>query len=962
MGNILRILKRDLLRLAKTPSALVIVLALLVLPSMYAWYNVAGFWDPYGNTGNLRVCVVNEDAGGTLDLGTASNAAAASAANDSSSSEAAASTSGSPGAASTPDPANSPDAAPAPSTPAAPANSLNVGDQIIAEIQNNHELDWQVVDRETAMREVESGESYAAFIIPEQFTADLLTLTTGNFQQPSIEYYVNEKAGPVAPKITDAGATTLDETVNSLFVSTVARAIATELSDRADALQQAVGDSRSEASARLAEAAAALNDAESSLAGLSGEASTLSSKVEEAQKTLDQASGTMGEAAESLASLSGAAANAQSELASFSAMALPLAGAGIASVSSIVDEAHEAAGVVQEAAGTAQGSIAAAATQAREAANQNSAALEQLEQLAASLPAGPAADAAASLITALTEANTQAQAAADALDETSNQLAQANEQAQANSEALATAADEATAGMQQASDALFGDALSALGGSLANLSSASSQLSAAAGRQDALIGQASGVLDQLSSTLDTAQEALGQSGELAAALGNDLVTVQTDFAALGGSDAISSALESVDADKVAEFAGAPTELVTERLYATTSYGAAMAPLFMNLTFWIGAFMLMVILKLEVDDEGIPNLTLAQRYLGRFALFALFAVFQAIICCVGIAVLGVQPASFPALVFAACVTSLAYLSVIYALSVTLQHVGMGLCVALVFVQIPGATGLYPIEMTPSFFQFVYPLFPFTYGIGAMREAICGFYGTHYAQYLGVLALFLVAFLVLGVLLRPLMANVNRMVSREIKACGLYNGEDAEIPARRFRFSQIVRVLADREDYRARIEARRDRFMQWYPRIVVGCAAAGIAVPVVLAAVFALTPTEKVVLLTGWLALLVLLFVGLTVVESLRDSLDRQLRLGALSVDELQGLYAYRNRMGHGERAEDLVRAEAEGENSDEESEAGATENDRLEAGEAGVAETSAAKAPANSESESEGDGAEGGERA
>ena len=176
------------------------------------------------------------------------------------------------------------------------------------------------------------------------------------------------------------------------------------------------------------------------------------------------------------------------------------------------------------------------------------------------------------------------------------------------------------------------------------------------------------------------------------------------------------------------------------------------------------------------------------------------------------------------------------------------------------------------------------------------------------------------------------------------------------------TSIVRVLADREDYRARIEARRDRFMQWYPRIVVGCAAAGIAVPIVLAAVFALTPTEKVVLLTGWLALLVLLFVGLTVVESLRDSLDRQLRLGALSVDELQGLYAYRNRMGHGEHAEDLVRAEAEGENSDEESEAGATENDGLEAGEAGVAEPSAAKAPANSESESEGDGAEGGERA
>ena len=32
------------------------VLALLVLPSVYTWYNVVGFWDPYNNTGALRVC------------------------------------------------------------------------------------------------------------------------------------------------------------------------------------------------------------------------------------------------------------------------------------------------------------------------------------------------------------------------------------------------------------------------------------------------------------------------------------------------------------------------------------------------------------------------------------------------------------------------------------------------------------------------------------------------------------------------------------------------------------------------------------------------------------------------------------------------------------------------------------------------------------------------------------------
>ena len=59
MKNVLRVLKRDFLRILKAPASIVVVLALIVLPSLYTWFNVVVFWNPYGNTGNLRVCVVN---------------------------------------------------------------------------------------------------------------------------------------------------------------------------------------------------------------------------------------------------------------------------------------------------------------------------------------------------------------------------------------------------------------------------------------------------------------------------------------------------------------------------------------------------------------------------------------------------------------------------------------------------------------------------------------------------------------------------------------------------------------------------------------------------------------------------------------------------------------------------------------------------------------------------------------
>lgn len=175
---------------------------------------------------------------------------------------------------------------------------------------------------------------------------------------------------------------------------------------------------------------------------------------------------------------------------------------------------------------------------------------------------------------------------------------------------------------------------------------------------------------------------------------------------------------------------------------------------------------------------------------------------------------------PALFVAAAVASLAYLSIIFSLSVVLQHIGKGICIVLVFAQIPGATGLYPIEMTSGFFQAIYPLFPFTYGIGAMREAICGFYGTQYEAALAVLGLFFLVGMAFGLLVRPLMANVNRMVARQVREGGLFNGENVEVPMRPYRLSQIMRALSDKGSYGAELERRYERFSRWYPRLMRG----------------------------------------------------------------------------------------------------------------------------------------------
>ena len=846
MGNVLRVFKRDVLRLLKVPPALVVVVALLVLPSVYTWYNVVGFWNPYDNTGNLRVCVVNEDAGGSSEL----------------------------------------------------TGELRVGDMIVEELHGNTQLDWAFVDRAAAMDELDAGTSYAAFVIPEDFTERLLSLTTGSFEQPELSYYVNEKTGPVAPKITDTGASTLDETINSTFVSTVSDVAADAVDQAIGASGDAVEASRSRAAAKVAGAVQVVSDARASLGGIVAATDEAQAKVGGSKEALGRARTEIAAASDALGSIASIAAQLQSDAAELSSAAMPAVNRTVRAVSEASAKANGAVGSMAAAVGETQAGIGATIVQGQAAVDESRALAAQVRQMAQALPDGdPAKEPLVAIADALGQRADDAQATLDGLAEAN---AQAGDLAQEVSRAGASfdAATQGAAGAAGAyADGLFSTTVPTVNGSLAQLSAASASLSAAVSNQRLLVDQTGLVLDQLTSTLTTAREALGQTDAVLADLEQGLGAVQADVLALGESGALAQAFggDGLDAAKIADFMGSPTELVTEQLYELNAYGSAMAPLFMNLTFWIGAFMLLVIMKQEVDGEGVRGLTVTQRYLGRFLLLAVMAVLQAAICCAGVLAIGVQAADAPALFFAAAVASLSYLSIIYALSVTLQHIGKGICIVLVFAQIPGATGLYPIEMTSGFFQAVYPFFPFTYGISALREAIFGFYGSQYADALGMLALFFALSMAFGILVRPLMANVNRMVACQVRESGLFNGEDVEIPARPYRASQLFRALSDKEEYREELRARTMRFARWYPRLIRGAVALGLAVPVALTVVFALTPAEKVWLLTAWLVWMVAVFVFLVVVESLRAGLARQMRLDGMSDAGLLELGSARNRM-------------------------------------------------------------------
>ena len=68
MRHVWNIFVRDLSNATKNVIGIVVLMGLVIVPAMYAWFNIAGSWDPYGNTKNLKVAVVDKDKGYKSDL------------------------------------------------------------------------------------------------------------------------------------------------------------------------------------------------------------------------------------------------------------------------------------------------------------------------------------------------------------------------------------------------------------------------------------------------------------------------------------------------------------------------------------------------------------------------------------------------------------------------------------------------------------------------------------------------------------------------------------------------------------------------------------------------------------------------------------------------------------------------------------------------------------------------------
>ncbi|WEG08182.1 YhgE/Pip family protein [Microbacterium horticulturae] len=839
-----RVFRRDVGRLFHQRKAWIIVLGVLLTPALYAWFNITAFWDPYGNTADIRVAVVNLDEGATSEL----------------------------------------------------TGSLDVGAQVVDQLKNNHRLGWTFLGQDEAQRAVKSGDAYAAIVIPADFSRDLVSITTGQFTQPKLRYYVNEKASAVAPKVTDVGASEIDKQITSAFSEQVAQAATEALKNAGGAVQDQLLTAKGETLNAVDAAADSVASAHKRLTALSSGITASRNDVSSVRSTLGDVDATLGDVQTAIGQTQSIIADAQKQVIAFTDAATTAYVDGTSRLADAAGDAHVVVTELTEAFSTVGMRIDGAIDDVSSVVEANGAAIDRLQQLVD----GGGLD--AQTQQRLNDVIDTLQARNDNDQKLLSDLKALNTQAGSAASAIESAADDLDTATGNAQDAA-GDLRTTLTGSVPELNRAMSALSTSAGAfsaaldaQRGQLAQAEKLLAGLDTQLSSTADAVDGLADNLADIQDGLTTARTDVIALGAAAqaGVLHTITGLDPAQIARFIAAPVEVTEHVLFPIDTYGSAMAALFTNLSLWIGSFVLMVIFKTEVDTEGVEGITIRQAYLGRFLLFAVLAVVQALVVCIGNLVIGVQTVSATAFVGTGVLIALAYISIIYALCVAFGHIGRGLCVLLVIMQIPAASGLYPIEMMPGFFRALYPFLPFTYGIDALRETIAGFYDGHYWRFLGALAVFVVLAWVLGLVLRRRLAALNLMFNRQVAATDLLVADDVQVVGSRYRLTHVIRAMNDRDEFRDDLARRSRPFLQHYPTLLRMTALTAVTGLAALALVAWLVPGGQATVLGIWVAWCLLAIGFLIALEYIRQSFQVAAELGTL--DDAALLTAARQRSG------------------------------------------------------------------
>ena len=621
---------------------------------------------------------------------------------------------------------------------------LNIGSLVLDGLKSNDQMGWVFVDdQETALEGVYAGDYYAALIVPKDFTDDFVSLLDGALEHPQIQYFENEKKNAIAPKITSKAKTAVQEEINSTIVEKVADALTTASSvfralgldsqDIADGLVEKLQDGRTQLG-QLRDILLSLDDVMDNADGLLAAASV----------TVDDVNGVLVNAADTVSGIGSMISTGTDIADGASDDALAVLNAVDQSLADLEEKLRQW-GTEEDPTLLQQ----ALAQQIDDAISR----LTTLKPLAPQLSSQ--IDAAVSALTQLREL-VMAGIGTDVKDALLDQLAQARQNIRAA--ALQT--------NQNVNDYIHSKNDKAL----AALDAVRDLLRSGTGK----LGELSGTLEGYAAALGQSQTTLAAGAALADTVSGYLAELEADVRRVTDSAAFREFCDMLDndPDSLSDYLSSPVQLNTEIAYEIGDYGSAMAPFYTVLALFVGSLLASVMIKVPVTQPQFLEYRAVERYFGRFTLFFLVGMAQALVTAFGclyfVGIQCVEPARF---VLACCLCSLNFAMMNFALVYALDNIGMALAVIIMVLQVAGSGGSYPIHVLPALFQKLYAIMPFHYGMDMLRETVGGMYGRTYRNCALVLLGMCVVFTVFGLLVYYPARKLNAAIAESKERSGI-----------------------------------------------------------------------------------------------------------------------------------------------------------------------------------------------
>lgn len=725
MKNVIKIIVSDVKRLSTNVVAMVVIIGLTVIPCLYAWFNILSNWDPYGEsaTSNLQVAVASSDEG--IMIGSV---------------------------------------------------ELNVGDIIISNLKENTTIGWVFTDTaQEAVNGVYSGDYYAALVIDEEFSSDMISFLSGDIENPVITYYENEKKNAIAPKITAKVKTTIEREVDHAFVSTVAESLLkggeyfATLDEEGNItgaginkLEQLDSDLNGmitildsyialmDSTESISEAGEAITDSANSITELAG------SMAEDSQ---NKAAGVKDDVEQSKKNADRKIENLNEKLSAVDSDANTL-NEKVAGLSLDVDidytQLQSSVSTIQELWGTDQQGLYQLllnvnAPNTEEGAKAKEAITEYANVLDG-LIAGLDEDV-ANIQSATTKGEEDFNAAKDTLVNNVAAVLACTKNIRDYYGAISSVGQEAIDAGSKAVEEVE---------KLINYNATSIDLVA-------------DNLDNYAVIMEQSKDSLVKSRDEAVEMESQLAALIAEIKAIGQNEAYQKIMELLqsDPDLLSDFISSPVDISDEYIYPVENNGSMTAPFYIVLSIWVGALIMSTILKTTVKDTtGMDNLKNWQCFLGRYFTTFVIGQIQTIITVLGAFLfVGIQ-CEHPFYFWLACAwTSLIYSLLLYSFTYSFGNVGEALSVVLMVIQVAGAGGTFPIEVLPKVFQLLYKFMPFNYSMNALRECIAGFYENTYRNCMLTLIIYGVIAVFIGVTLYHPFKILNEKIESSKEKSGI-----------------------------------------------------------------------------------------------------------------------------------------------------------------------------------------------